>query len=306
MDEDDQNLLGEDERQQLDNLQQLFSCINEGVVVIQDGKICFHNDMALDITGFDAETYRSTPIDQFFHPDDGKRMLDRHQRRLAGEVLPPFTDARHVHLDGSYSWISVNSSPINWNGQPATVNLFTDISERKGMELAIAAKNEELERMAITDMLTDLHNRRYMERVLNAEVERSHRYKRNLAVALLDVDHFKKVNDTYGHDLGDQVLITIAEKIKSFTRESDYTARWGGEEFCILFPETDLAPAKQCLERLRTDLATSDIDGVDWDITISGGVTLLRETDSAHDAVKRADELLYQAKDKGRNRLHAR
>lgn len=165
---------------------------------------------------------------------------------------------------------------------------------------------DELERLASTDPLTGLYNRRvFMERTEQAMAQ-FRRYGHPVSVALLDVDHFKSVNDTHGHDFGDRVLVGLARMLRESVREDlDVVARFGGEEFIVLMPETDEDGAGQLAERLRGTFAelTFEASSGPGRFTASFGVAALRRDDDVTALLRQADEALYQAKDSGRNRV---
>ena len=131
------------------------------------------------------------------------------------------------------------------------------------------------------------------------------RYDRSLSIVLLDIDHFKRVNDTYGHDTGDFVLKEITELIRENARISDILARYGGEEFVIILPETDVEGASKQIERMREIIEKTSFDGA-GNLTISAGITSYREGDSCKSMITRADKALYLAKEEGRNRVRVR
>ena len=163
-------------------------------------------------------------------------------------------------------------------------------------------KIKELEHMASTDALTKLFNRNKLNDVLEKEMALSHAIASPLSIIFLDIDNFKLVNDTYGHDIGDKVLIDIANIINSTTRASDIAARWGGEEFMITLQATDTVHASILAEKLRiaVEKHTFNIAG---NITISLGVTEYRNNESEEIFIKRVDKALYEAKESGRNRV---
>jgi two-component system cell cycle response regulator len=161
--------------------------------------------------------------------------------------------------------------------------------------------------MAITDPLTGLYNRRYMESHLNALVEQAVSRKKPLTVLILDIDFFKAINDNHGHDAGDDVLREFAMRIKKSIRGIDLACRYGGEEFVLVMPETDLAVATMVAERLRRRIATEPFPVQDGsrslDVTISIGIAALGKGDTVANILKRADAALYRAKRDGRNRV---
>ena len=134
------------------------------------------------------------------------------------------------------------------------------------------------------------------------EIERVERYNRSLSVVLFDVDNFKKINDTYGHDIGDSVLRRVTRLIRENTRNVDTLARYGGEEFVIILPETDLKGAMAAAERIRRVIEKASFDKVGH-VTISAGVSVFAERDNEMSIIKKADRGLYVAKREGRNRV---
>jgi len=161
----------------------------------------------------------------------------------------------------------------------------------------------------VTDSLTSIYNRRYLEQRLSEEVDRAARYRAPLSVMMLDIDHFKSINDTWGHQAGDKILSEIGELIKSSGRVSDIVARYGGEEFLILAPSTDAEAAYNLAERIRenTEKHNFEINGSDLEkrsvsVTVSAGVAQLAAHGITGDQlVNFADEALYRAKHSGRN-----
>jgi diguanylate cyclase (GGDEF)-like protein len=165
---------------------------------------------------------------------------------------------------------------------------------------------DHLEDLATTDALTKLYNRRHFESAARAELARFQRYFRPLSILILDVDHFKSVNDRFGHAVGDTVLSAVADACRSIKRASDIAARIGGEEFAILLPETNEEAARSFAERLRKEITECApiIQGEKLALTASVGVSIAtRYTTRVNALVQAADEALYQAKRTGRNRV---
>ncbi|WP_166668745.1 diguanylate cyclase [Thiohalophilus thiocyanatoxydans] len=161
---------------------------------------------------------------------------------------------------------------------------------------------QELQHQASFDSLTGLYNRRKFENLLLHELERADRYHRYVAAILLDIDHFKTVNDRFGHNAGDEVLRQLADTLQTRMRASDVPARWGGEEFIVLLPETDLDGARQTAETLRQTIADTRFPTV-GQVTASLGVSTYQPGETLDSLIKRADDALYQAKKAGRNRV---
>lgn len=172
----------------------------------------------------------------------------------------------------------------------------------------IQVLNQQLEEMAHTDMLTGLYSRRYFMERLEQELNRTRRLQQPIALLILDVDHFKQVNDTWGHQAGDRVLVGLGQMMRASCRNYDVPGRYGGEEFCLLLPGADTANAMRIAEKLREQIVSRveipDSDGKT--ITVSIGVAVYREGQRNEDWLKAADQALYKAKRAGRNRcVHA-
>lgn len=174
------------------------------------------------------------------------------------------------------------------------------------LRMSLRARNEELQTLATQDMLTRLPNRRYLLDRLSAEVARSRRTEHNsgtLTVCLADLDEFKRVNDTLGHAVGDSVLQAVAERMQSALRESDCVGRFGGEEFLVILPDTNLAGGISSAERIRAKLRSAPMDGLPegWSITATFGVAEHRAGERLEDTLARADAALYRGKHQGRD-----
>jgi diguanylate cyclase (GGDEF)-like protein len=165
----------------------------------------------------------------------------------------------------------------------------------------IEEMNIKLEQVAIRDSLTSLYNHKASYEYLEVEVLRNKRYGVNLTVLMLDIDHFKKVNDTYGHQAGDDVLTAVSKLLVESTRETDIVGRYGGEEFIIIMPETDLVNGQILSERIRCAIENHDFKQPS-SITISGGIAQYNDG-GGKNLVNVCDSLLYKAKENGRNRI---
>lgn len=174
---------------------------------------------------------------------------------------------------------------------------------------AVAIENSILYEHATRDTLTGLYVRRFMEESLSRELERSIRYRRSLSLLMLDLDHFKSINDRWGHDSGDHALRLVARVILQSCRQSDIACRYGGEEFVVILPETEGDSAMVFAERLRRRVEESDfrIGSSSVPITVSGGIATIRNDDgketTAGQILSRADRALYRSKSAGRNRI---
>jgi len=214
--------------------------------------------------------------------ENGPQIFELTQLRKDGSSFPVEVSERHIAIgDKAYMLATVR-----------------DITERKQMEAKLAL-------LAITDGLTNLYNRIHFNEKLENEVQRAIRFKTPLSLLMLDIDLFKKINDTYGHQAGDSCLIAIADLMKGISRTVDTCARYGGEEFVIILPQTPFENAVVFAERLRQEVNDMRVHYNDQDIqyTISIGVNALNrvEEKTAGAFLKSIDSALYEAKDRGRN-----
>lgn len=213
-------------------------------------------------------------------------------------MQPVNTQFRIRHPGGSIRWIEARSIPqreadgsILWHG------IFLNITRRKQAE-------DNIRVLATTDGLTGIANRTEFTRILEKEVERVKRYGKPLSLIMYDLDHFKRINDTHGHDAGDHVLQTVARLATENIRSIDTAGRWGGEEFMVLLPESALAAAGQTAEKLRQVIEQHSFGKIGT-VTASFGISEFCEQDDLNALLKRVDDALYQAKNNGRNRVEA-
>lgn len=234
-------------------------------------------------------------------------------------VLPSDSvSRRHCRIDKKKSsWFIKDLGSTN--GTYVNDELIEEYQLRRGDQIKIgdtifkylsgqdveAQYHETIYRMTIMDGLTNVHNKRYLLETLERELPRAIRHQRPLSLCMFDLDHFKQVNDTYGHIAGDFVLKEVAGVVRSRLRPDDVIARYGGEEFAVLLPETDLKGAHAIAEELRKLIAEKvfEFEGERIPVTISIGCTQLRGEDDAIKLVKAADVKLYEAKRGGRNRV---
>ncbi len=165
---------------------------------------------------------------------------------------------------------------------------------------------DKLKKLAITDGLTRLYNSRHFYSHLEVEIDRSNRYSRPISLVLLDVDHFKEYNDTYGHLEGDKILFNFGNVIRQCLRKMDSAYRYGGEEFTVILPETDGSEAITVAQRIRTSIEKqkhSPVPGKDVTVTVSAGVTQYHPNEDLSQFVQRSDKAMYASKQTGRNRV---
>jgi len=275
-----------------DYLKAIMATIQAGVMVIdvENHTIAEINEAAANLIGVKREDIIGKECHRYICPaEKGKcpiidlnQIVDRSERvvrNAQGEKIP----------------VLKTVVPLIIKGRKYLIESFIDITERKRME-------KELKRVSVTDNLTQVYNRTKYEEVIKREIERTKRSSSPLSVAMFDIDHFKKVNDTHGHAVGDYVLKTLSQIAKGNIRDIDYLIRWGGEEFLLIALDTDLRGTEVLAEKIRKAIENYSFDKVGH-ITVSFGVTQFKQDDTEDSFMKRADDALYQAKEKGRNRV---
>ncbi|GAA0701918.1 hypothetical protein GCM10009104_33990 [Marinobacterium maritimum] len=290
--------------QQKLRLDAIGQAVGEGIYVLDpSGHTLYINAATCRLTGFNAEKLYSGNIHQLLHSHEGKDELSFKQCPIFSAALQGQTyegDELFRTRTGDLLPVVVTSRPMIENGSiTGVVTVFRDISERKENE-------RKLELLATTDPLTGLCNRRAFIERLHKEQRLSQRLQHESALMMIDFDHFKQINDQYGHQAGDDVLQHFAHMATGCLRETDLLGRLGGEEFALLLPGTDLEGALHLAERIRACLEQHPTRTEDLQIpmTLSIGLTLLHNDDrDTSAALSRADKALYQAKSRGRNRV---
>jgi diguanylate cyclase (GGDEF)-like protein len=196
---------------------------------------------------------------------------------------------------------------LNLSYEQLTVDLKQAKEKAENYAQELQKANEELRKMALKDGLTGLYNHRYFQDLMDHELSRARRYKKPFSLIMLDLDHFKKINDHYGHPVGDVVLKGVSEAIQNSIRDCDFAARYGGDEFAVVLPETELKGAAMAAERMRKAVEDLEIatNGIDIDVSISIGVTCyhtLADKKDKSEIISEADKALYKSKKKGRNK----
>jgi len=235
---------------------------------------------------------------------DDHRTLFPHCQRLQSVALLPMI-RRNIPIGG----LNLGSDNFNRFTRYHASDFLNRLATIGAVCLENTANREHLVVSGLTDALTGLHNRRYLERRLSEEIARSRRYGHPLSCLFIDADHFKLVNDLHGHSAGDQVLRELSLRVRECLRASDVATRFGGEEFALLLPQTDLVEALKLAERIRQRVQRNAIqtgNGNELAVTISIGVSELKEADqkdAGDRLISSADAALYQAKRQGRNRV---
>ncbi|MGE4296501.1 MAG: GGDEF domain-containing protein [Desulfovibrionaceae bacterium] len=207
-------------------------------------------------------------------------------------------------------WYQMQEKALVWpDGRTVKCSIAVDVSEMKETQnrlaeahAELAMKTKELERLSETDKLTGLYNRMKLDEIAKEEMTRAVRYGRPLSMVLIDIDKFKTINDTFGHQVGDDALVHFAQILKTQCRAADTIGRWGGEEFIVFSPETDLHGARQLTEKLRQHIENYEFPTA-GKITASFGVAEFKKDEAGQGLFRRADLALYKAKARGGNCL---
>lgn len=248
------------------------------------------------------------------HPDDLMTAMDNFTKHCENPAHPYDQIVRYRHKNGSDVWVRCRGMVIrNTEGKPIRMlGVHNDITKLKETEALLTEKNIQLEKLARHDFLTSLYNRFAFGEIFEQQVLLSAREQTPLSLAMIDVDHFKNINDSFGHQFGDTVLLNIADQLQSLVRDSDILARFGGEEFIVLMFNTNHQEAKLAAERVRHGIE-NNIKIEHNSVTVSIGVSTFGEksiagidltpTEIYDKMVSRADKALYKAKQTGRNNV---
>jgi diguanylate cyclase (GGDEF)-like protein/PAS domain S-box-containing protein len=263
----------------------LFRKAPIGVYIIQEGRFKAVNKEFISYTGYsETELLEIDPLDIVSEP------FRETVKKNAIDMLKLQRDKPYEYLatkkNGEDIWVIEVVVPTELQGERAAIGFFMDI--------------DRLANDSVTDALTGLYNRRYFNNNLKAESERSDRYGSHLSLILLDVDFFKKYNDTFGHTEGDKILSMIGNIIKKCIRQTDSGCRYGGEEFAVILPESDIDSASLTAERIRNCVASETAELNDG-VTISAGISQYLLKQNLTEFVKNSDSALYKAKESGRN-----
>lgn len=282
--------------------------VGEGIFLLDhEGKIIFSNPEANRLLGFSLDEIEGAFIHEVIH----KQQLDgtlykTEENPLSSAICSGDSydnEGAFTCKSGFLMAVMIACRPVfkddTLNG---AVVAFRDITEQKKYLQSLETINTLLEKQATTDALTGIYNRIKFNKALSIEIAKAERYNSPLSLMIFDIDHFKKVNDTYGHSAGDNVLKHLARLIGANIRETDMFARWGGEEFVIQIPGISLVEAVKFADKLRHKIEEFDFEKPQK-VTASFGVSVFQKGDSNTTLINKADEALYQAKASGRNQV---
>jgi diguanylate cyclase (GGDEF)-like protein/PAS domain S-box-containing protein len=298
----------------------LFDQTHDAVFILDlQGRQLAANQRAADMLGYTMNELLGLTIEEMSADlEESQQVIEK---LLTGEHTPLY-ERRLRRKDGQILPVEINVELVrDSNGNPLHIqSVVRDISKRKRAQAAITAANEqlnlrvaeverlqeELREQVLHDPLTGLYNRRYLAEMLEHEIARTERERESLSIIVSDIDHFKVINDTYGHQAGDRFLVEIADLLKRFTRSSDLICRYGGEEFVLVFPGAAGDSAVQRAEEIRQKCAEVIIqhEGKDLSVTMSFGLAIYPDHGkSAEEIIIKADKALYISKQTGRNRV---
>ena len=282
-----------------ESFRSLVDNAHEGIVVVQNKRLVFVNPRACEMTGYDHDALLN--METFLPliaPEARETMMANHLKRLAGKEAPVRYESQFLKRDGTVYPIELTGVLIRWKNNPATLNILSDISERKASEEAVRF-------MALHDNLTRLPNRYLLMERLEQSLAQARRSRQPMAVLFMDLDGFKQVNDTYGHDVGDKLLKGVAERVQQLMRDSDTLARMGGDEFVILLSQVDgVSGIETLISRIDTALqAPFQFDSLEVKSRASVGFSLFPENGETAEALLRvSDQNMYVVKQKGRSK----
>jgi diguanylate cyclase (GGDEF)-like protein/PAS domain S-box-containing protein len=261
-----------------------------GIYVAQNGKFVWVNQRFITETGHRGNELMGMEAMDLVIPDDRALLKENMVRMLKGQSHHPF-EYRTIHPNTDKErWVRGEAVSIIFNDQRAVLGYYSDID-------ILMMQN-------ITDSLTGLHNRRYVLERAEQLVETANRYGHPLSIIMLDVDHFKHYNDELGHVEGDKALAKIGEIVKNATRRVDVSGRYGGEEFCVVLPNTSIDYGLEVAQRIKNFVEKKTIPpNLAKPVTVSLGLAEMKKNRSLTELIKDADEKLYAAKSAGRNRV---
>jgi diguanylate cyclase (GGDEF)-like protein/PAS domain S-box-containing protein len=268
-----------------------------------DGRITYEASSAWQVLGYRTEDIVGRPLTDFVPPDQVSAVRIYLSQLLAKPGAEVTVELRARHADGTWREFEVVGK--NLLHDPAIAGLVVnlrDVSERTRLMA-------ELERLSETDILTETYNRRGFLKLAEREFGRARRAELPLTVVMIDIDHFKAVNDAFGHAAGDMVLAMVAERCRRGIRSADILARFGGEEFIMLLTDTSAEAAHAIVGRLREEIADSRVTTIKGEIGVTASFGLAKVSPNASDletAIRLADEALYEAKNSGRDCIRIR
>ena len=267
------------------------------ISALKDDRIIIANEKACSLFNIDKNNFKQFKLEEYFVDTNSKKELL--QNLSATPSVENFQSALRKPGTKEAFWLEISACVMDYENEVVLYLAFKDITAQKKHE-------QDLFEKAVLDPLTGCYNRRQFQELATKEIRRAWRYDTKFCVLMMDIDHFKSVNDTHGHAFGDEVLKALARVCKKTLRETDIFARYGGEEFIVLLSQTNLIAGTTVCERLRKNIESYTLQlpsGEDFHFTVSVGIVGSESTDKLEELIKRADEALYCAKENGRNQV---
>lgn len=261
-----------------------------------NGKFVYVNKEAYESRGYTQEELLSMHVKDLDAPMD-EESIKKMKSNIAKMKEQGFVtfEIKHKRKDGSIIPVEIRSQIFELHGEKLVISVARDVGDRYAVQ-------EALKTLATTDSLTGIYNRHKFEILYESQIEKQKVDNSSLSLLLIDIDHFKRINDNCGHNIGDSILIEFCMLIKSAIRTTDIFARWGGEEFIILLPNTNATNAMIIANKLKNLVSSYSFTQINK-VTVSIGISVYDQSDALESFIKKADTSLYKAKNLGRNRV---
>ena len=282
----------------------LFDATEVGFLLLDESfHVLSSNTLAAELLGHTPATGQLIPKPgDLFELDEDHESDECVITRALEEQRPCQTELT-VRRNGERHWLRLTAISVAMLDRRQVLMMVQDISAEKRLEADVLAKQQQLDKARTRDALTGLHNRRYILEELDHLNAKAKRYGTPFSISLIDLDHFKSVNDTYGHEIADEVLLCLGGLIQDELRDADISARYGEEEFMVLLPETGVEDAVHTINRLRQRFTESRVPGINRSLTLSAGVMQWEPGLSREQLVFKTDQRLAMAKYAGRNQV---
>jgi len=303
-----QIMLEEKVREEEEKFKVLSSAARDAIIIMDDkGSVTFWNQGAERIFGYMKEEMigrelHATIAPEYYY-DDYKLAMNQFRKTGKGTFVGKTVELKAMKKDNTLIDAELSLTSIKLHNEWNAVGIIRDVTERIKAEEELIRAYKKMDILAHTDHLTQLSNRRDMMEKIHYEQVRFQRNVVPFSLSLGDLDGFKKINDIYGHEAGDETLVQIADIMKKTTREQDIVSRWGGEEFMLLYPKTDSKGAKIITDKIRRKIEKTDFYYEDhiFHITITFGIATYNKVIDIDTCIRKADEALYRGKRSGKN-----
>ncbi|MGC8555360.1 MAG: diguanylate cyclase [Candidatus Acidulodesulfobacterium sp.] len=288
----------------------LIENINSGIAFYNKDKFIYVNSALLDLFHYTKEEFLNLNVNDFFsieedqlYQADSSVFKMHYNNEPSSRFIYKVKDNNIKEKTAAgIRYIDLFRTEVTYNNEQTGLAIFSDVTNQVLKEQSILVEKETYKELSEHDALTGINNRRFFDDKLVELLNIALRYNRPLSLIMFDIDHFKSINDTYGHETGDIILKEISSIVKESLRTTDFFARYGGEEFMVIAPETPLKTALELAKRLRYKIEKHDFN-IGQSVTCSFGITEVKDNDTSQSIIHRADGALYEAKDTGRNKV---